>query len=335
VKEVIELIERTSKVAVLGHVMPDGDCVSSVLSLAVGLERLGKIVEAVIDSKIPYVFEKMPFVQKISSEMKISPELLIVVDSSSPDRLGRYATLPESVPTIVIDHHSTNSCFGWKNWIDSSFAATAQMVFRLNKLLGVPYDPDLATVNYLGIATDTGFFRHSNTDTRVFEDVYELSKLGANAHFVAKELLENKRFEQYKLFAEVLSRLQTVSDGKIAYSFIDYETYEKYGCTDEDSSGFVGELRALRGVEVAVLFMEYPKGKVHVSLRSKDWFDVSKVALHFGGGGHPRAAGITLEGVKLLEFMEKMLEYLKEVFALEAKVTHEGQEALERDVLGG
>lgn len=323
-EEIAELIEQVNSVVVLGHVMPDGDCVSSVLTLSVGLERLGKVVEAVIDSKIPYVFERIPFVQKISSEMEISPELLIVVDTSSPDRLGRYVTLVERIPTIVVDHHLTNSYFGWRNWIDPSFAATAQMVFRLNKLLGVPYDPDLATVNYLGIATDTGFFRNSNTDVRVFEDVYELSKLGANAHLVAKELLENKRFEQYKLFAEVLNRLQTVLDGRIAYSFIDYETYERYNCTDEDSSGFVGELRALRGVEVAVLFMEYPKGRVHVSLRSKDWFDVSKVALHFGGGGHPRAAGVTLEGVKLSELMGKMLEYLKEVFSLEARATYEG-----------
>jgi len=93
----------------------------------------------------------------------------------------------------VIDHHVTNSYFGNVNWVDPTFASTAQMIHRLNIELGVPYDERLATINYMGIATDTGFFRFSNTDSRVFRDAYELVKLGADPHFVSKMILENKR----------------------------------------------------------------------------------------------------------------------------------------------
>ncbi|MDK2949971.1 MAG: bifunctional oligoribonuclease and phosphatase NrnA [Thermotoga sp.] len=332
-KEIVDAISQYNRILVVGHIMPDGDCVSSVLSLTLGLERIGKEVRAAIDYRVPYVFENFPHIERIEQNVDFEPELVIVVDASSPDRIGRFQDLLKEVPSAVIDHHSTNVLFGKWNWVDPSFAATAQMVFRLNRKLGVEYDPVLATLNYLGIATDTGFFRHSNTDARVFEDAYELVKIGADAHFVAKEILENKRFEQFKLFAEVLERLQLLENGRIAYSYIDYDTYLRHNCTDEDSAGFVGELRSIRGVEVAVLFMEFPKGKIHVSMRSKDWFNVNEVAFELGGGGHPRAAGVTFEGEKLENVISRVIDHLLGRF--KEGVSREGEKTSQRSVLGG
>jgi phosphoesterase RecJ-like protein len=333
VDEIVKVLSQHDRILVVGHIMPDGDCVSSVLSLTLGLEKLGKEVKAAVDYKIPYVFEKFPYIDKIEENPNFDPELLVVVDASSPDRIGKFQDLLDKVPSVVIDHHSTNTNFGNWNWVDPSFAATAQMIFRINMALGVEYDSNLATLNYLGIATDTGFFRHSNADVRVFEDAYKLVKMGADAHFVAKEILENKRFEQFKLFAEVLERLQLLENGKIAYSYIDYDTYLRHNCTDEDSAGFVGELRSIRGVEVAVLFMEFPRGKIHVSMRSKDWFNVNEVAFELGGGGHPRAAGVTFEGKKIEEVIPRVINHLLKKF--KEGVESESEKIPEGDVLGG
>ncbi|MCD6552116.1 bifunctional oligoribonuclease/PAP phosphatase NrnA [Thermotoga sp.] len=332
-REIVDAISWYNRILVVGHIMPDGDCVSSVLSLTLGLEKIGKEAKAVIDYKIPYVFENFPHIERIEQSTDFEPDFVMVVDASSPDRIGKFQSLLKEIPSAVIDHHSTNVFFGRWNWVDPTFAATAQMIFRLNKELGVEYDSVLATLNYLGIATDTGFFRHSNTDARVFEDAYELVKMGADAHFVAKEILENKRFEQFKLFAEVLERLQLLENGKIAYSYIDYDTYLRHNCTDEDSSGFVGELRSIKGVEVAVLFMEFPRGKIHVSMRSKDWFNVNEVAFELGGGGHPRAAGVTFEEEKIENIIPKVVDLLLKRF--EEGVNREGERTAQRDVLGG
>ncbi len=303
-------IEKAERILVLGHVMPDGDDVSSVLSLLIGLERIGKTARGSIDYTIPWFFYELEEVKKIEpyeSLVDYDPDLIVVVDSSSPERVGRFLPLLSTKRTCVIDHHVTNTYFGNVNWVDPTFASAAQMVYRLNVELGVPYDEKLATINYMGIATDTGFFRFSNTDSRVFRDVYELVKMGADPHFVSKMILENKKVEQFKLFAEVLDRMELELNGKLVYSYITYDMYKKYNCTDEDSSGFVGELRSIRGVETAILFMEYPKGRIHVSFRSKDWFDVSEVASKLGGGGHPRAAGVTFENADVSEIMKEVI----------------------------
>jgi len=307
---IVSEIEKVEKILVLGHVMPDGDDVSSVLSLVIGLERIGKTVKGSIDYTIPWFFYELEEVKKIEPYESLTdyePDLIVVVDSSSPERVGRFLPLLSRKRTCVIDHHVTNTYFGNVNWVDPTFASAAQMIYRLNMELGVPYDEKLATINYMGIATDTGFFRFSNTDSRVFRDVYELVKLGADPHFVSKMILENRRVEQFRLFAEVLDKMELDLDGKLVYSYITYEMYKKYNCTDEDSSGFVGELRSIRGVETAILFMEYPKGKIHVSFRSKDWFNVSEVASKLGGGGHPRAAGATFENADIFEIIKEVI----------------------------
>ena len=308
--KIVSEIEKAEKILVLGHIMPDGDDVSSVLSLVIGLERIGKTVRGSIDYVIPWFFYELEEVKKIESYESLTnyePDLIVVVDASSPDRVGRFSPLLFKKRNCVIDHHVTNSYFGNVNWVDPTFASTAQMIYRLNIELGVPYDERLATINYMGIATDTGFFRFSNTDSRVFRDAYELVKLGADPHFVSKMILENKRIEQFKLFAEVLDKMKLDLDGKLVYSYITYEMYKKHNCTDEDSSGFVGELRSIKGVETAILFMEYPKGRVHVSFRSKDWFNVSEVASKLGGGGHPRAAGVTFEEADIFEVIKEII----------------------------
>ncbi len=164
----------------------------------------------------------------------------------------------------------------------------------------------------MGILTDTGFLRFPNADARVYEDATELVKLGGKPHKISSMILENKRIEQFHLFADVLEKMKTELDGKLVYSYITQDMYKKHGCTDEDSSGFVHELRSIRGVEVAVMFMEIRPKLVHVSMRSKEWFDLSQFAKSIGGGGHPRAAGASIEGKDVFEVMDYVIPKLKE-----------------------
>ncbi len=323
--EVVKAIKGANKILVVGHIMPDGDDISSVLSLSIGLERSGKEVMSGIDWKIPWIFEELEEVRRIVDydsfkESGFQPDLMVVVDVSSPDRIGRFQELIGKIPVAVIDHHSTNDQFANYNWVDKTFGACAQMVLRVNRELGVNYDERLATINLMGILTDTGFLRFPNADVRVYEDATELVRLGGKPHEISKMILENKRIEQFHLFAEVLEKMKLELNGKLVYSYITQEMYEKHGCTDEDSSGFVHELRSIRGVEVAVMFMEIRPKLVHVSMRSKDWFDLASFAKSIGGGGHPRAAGATIEGKNVFEVMDEVVPRLKEEMKREGRI---------------
>ncbi len=323
--EVVKATKGANKILVVGHIMPDGDDISSVLSLSIGLERSGKEVMSGIDWKIPWIFEELEEVRRIVDydsfkESGFQPDLMVVVDVSSPDRIGRFQELIGKVPVAVIDHHSTNDQFANYNWVDKTFGACAQMVLRVNRELGVNYDEGLATINLMGILTDTGFLRFPNADVRVYEDATELVRLGGKPHEISKMILENKRIEQFHLFAEVLEKMKLELNGKLVYSYITQEMYEKHGCTDEDSSGFVHELRSIRGVEVAVMFMEIRPKLVHVSMRSKDWFDLASFAKSIGGGGHPRAAGATIEGKNVFEVMDEVVPRLKEEMKREGRI---------------
>uniref|UniRef100_A0A7C4W8T7 Bifunctional oligoribonuclease/PAP phosphatase NrnA n=1 Tax=Fervidobacterium thailandense TaxID=1008305 RepID=A0A7C4W8T7_9BACT len=318
---IVAEISNASKILVVGHIMPDGDDVSSVLSLSLGLSRLGKDIVAGIDWRIPWYFYDFEETGTIKSYEEVersdfSPELIICVDSSSPDRVGRFQNYFAGRTVCVIDHHGTNTLFGTHNWVDTKFGSTAQMVFRINQALEVPYDERLATLNLMGIATDTGFFRYSNADELAFSDAARLVSMGAKAHLVSR-IFENRRIEQFNLLSTMIQHLQLEMDGQLAYSYLSKEDYERNNCSEDDSGGFVGELRSIRGVELAIFFSEYSGGEVHVSFRSKDWFDCSKLAVLLGGGGHPRAAGCTLKG-DLFAIIEEVLKEAKTLMTIEA-----------------
>ncbi len=310
-------LNLAKKVLVVGHIMPDGDDISSVLSATLGLQKLGKEVLASIDWRIPWYFYEFDETNIIKGYDEVinsgfEPDFMLIVDASSPDRIGRFQEFLGKVRTAVVDHHGTNTLFGTLNWVDTRFGSTAQMVLRINTELGVPYDERLATINLMGIATDTGFFRYSNADEIVFSDATKLVSMGGKAYLVSR-IFENKRIEQFKLLSTMVEHIRTEIDGQIVYSYLSKEDYESNNCTEDDSGGFVGELRSIQGVELAIFFSEYEKNDVHISFRSKDWFDCSKLAVVLGGGGHPRAAGCTLKG-ELSVIVEQVIREAKLMF---------------------
>ncbi|MBO8160276.1 MAG: bifunctional oligoribonuclease/PAP phosphatase NrnA [Thermosipho sp. (in: Bacteria)] len=318
---IVGLINESKKILVIGHIMPDGDDISSVLSLCLGLEKLGKEVVCAIDWKIPSYFYEIPEVSLIKSYEEVKeykPDLVVIVDASSPDRVGRFSEMLEKYRVIVIDHHATNVYFGNYNWVDPTFAATAQMILRLNEELGIKYDERLSHLNLMGIETDTGFFRYSNADEKVFKDAAKLISYGAKPDQIARMILENKKVEQFKLLSRMIEKLRIDCNGLLAYSYLTQKDYKDFNCTEEDSGGFVSELRSLKGIEVAVFLSEYVEGEVHVSFRSKEWFDVNKIAVILGGGGHQRAAGTTLKG-NIEEIVEEVIKVTKSLLESETK----------------
>ncbi|MFN3692266.1 MAG: DHH family phosphoesterase [Fervidobacterium sp.] len=317
---IVAKINNSNKILVVGHIMPDGDDISSVLSATLGLKSIGKEVLTGIDWRIPWYFYQFPEVSEILTfdEIKkiyqdgFDPEMILILDASSPDRVGRFQDFFNNREVCVVDHHGTNTLFGTYNWVDTRFGSTAQMVLRINTELGVQYNERMATINLMGIATDTGFFRYSNADEIVFSDATKLVSYGAKMYEVSR-IFENKRLEQFKLFSTLIEHMKIELDGQIVYSYLSKKDYENNNCTEDDSGGFVGELRSIQGIELAIFLSEYENGEVHVSFRSRDWFDCSKLAVLLGGGGHQRAAGCTLKG-NLDAIVEEVIREAKTMF---------------------
>ena len=309
---VIGRIKEGERFLVIGHIKPDGDDISSVASLTMILRKAGKIAEGCIADRIPWFFRRLAGAGSIKGVDELRGyrfDTSITVDASDLFRIGEAVELlGGDIPDITLDHHKTNKGFGKIDFCDPSYAAAAMIVYEIGKQL-VDYDPELAEATLLGIATDTGFFKYANTDERVFAYAAELVRNGADIQRIASAVLEHRTVNEIKLLIDMFATLKLSLGGRLATAYVSAEMIERNGCTEDDTSGMVGEIRAIDGVEVAILFIEWPRRNVHVSFRSKEYVDVSEIAIAFRGGGHSRAAGCSLAGVELEDVMKKVIPF--------------------------
>ncbi|GAB4311436.1 MAG: bifunctional oligoribonuclease/PAP phosphatase NrnA [Candidatus Bipolaricaulota bacterium] len=306
----MDRLGSAQRVLVIGHASPDGDAIGSVAGLVLILRKQGKKAVGCIADGVPWFYRSLLGEDLIRTPDQIEGavfDTVVAVDSSDLARLGdAQALLRGGAPDIVLDHHRTNRGFGRLNYCDPDSPATALIVYEIAQAL-VPVDVELAQILLLGIATDTGFFKYGNSDHRVLEVATELVKRGASLQRIASAVLENKTPNGLKLLAKMLDTVTLAADGKLAYGWVSAAMLSETGCTQQEAEGFVGEVRALHGVEVALLFVESPPGEVHVSLRSKSHVDVSEIAVELGGGGHPRAAGCLLKVPGVREAVQEVV----------------------------
>jgi bifunctional oligoribonuclease and PAP phosphatase NrnA len=319
---VIESLRTGQRFLVIGHIRPDGDDVSSVASLVMILRRMGKTAEGCIADPLPNFFERLSgdgTIKGVDELRDYVYDTSITVDSSDLARIGDAVELLENgMPDITLDHHKSNVGFGTMNFCDSAYAATAMIVYEIGKQL-VEFDSALAETLLLGIATDTGFFRYTSADERVFAYAAALVRTGANIGRITQAILEHRTLDEIHLHTAMFKTLEISADGRLAAAYVTDEMMAATGCTDDDTAGLVGQLRAIGGVEVAIMFIESSQGTIHVSLRSKNVVDVSEIAIKFGGGGHARAAGCSVSDSKLDELMNDVIveaeEAIKNTFS--------------------
>lgn len=297
------------------HTQPDGDAIGSLLALGLSLEAVGKRVEMVLPGGVSTVFRFLEGTEKISPEASRRPEVVISLDCAERSRL----CLPEWVfdhnPLVLnIDHHISNDSFGDLNLIFPDLAATGQIVYGLLKTGEFPIDQRIAVAVYTAVATDTGFFRFSNTSGEVIKLAAELvDKYQFSPSYIAEHVYEERTYLSVRLMGAVLSTLQLSEDKKVSWMVMDQEALERFPVELEETENFVNYASSIRGVEVGLLFKEIQPGEVKVSWRSKEPVDVSILAANFGGGGHARAAGCTLNG-SVSEAVDKVLFSLKNYF---------------------
>ncbi len=296
-EQILSAIKTYNSIVITSHIEPDGDSLGSVLGLARALSKTGKNIFVPLDSNIPDKYSFLAEMLLPYRELLPNPELAVVIDCSSPDRIdwGVYGS-PPSVPIVNIDHHVGNMMFGDMNWVDENAAACGEMIYYLIKKLGLELDEISATGLFTAILTDTGRFSFVNTKPNIFRIAAELQEAGADPKKIGEALYCNYSPSYLKNVGIALCNLKILSDGKVAFMVLDHKNAQEFGTRVNDSEGIVDFAIAIKGVEVAALFKEVDDDKVKVSLRSRGAIDVSRIAQLFGGGGHKNAAGCTIYG---------------------------------------
>lgn len=299
--DIFEEVKGAGKIAISGHIKPDGDCIGSCLGLYCYLRK--RMPEAVIKiylEKPDYCFRNVPKIDCIEEQVDETEvfDVFIALDTI-PERMGdAYLIYRNAHKTINVDHHISNAAgCGMVNFVNPDASATAEVVYDLMNKTYV--DKDIATLLYMGIAHDTGVFRFSNTSSKTLHAVADMVSYGFDFSTLIDETYYEKTYTQNMVQGQVVLDSKLLLDGKVIVGAADRELMKQFGAGKADFEGVVNQLLLTEGVEVAVFMSEREPGQFKVSLRaSTDLVDVSKVAVAFDGGGHVRAAGCTLEGDK-------------------------------------
>lgn len=310
---VVGEIERGKRFLVVSHVNPEGDAVGSLLGLALALRGIGKDVVAFLEDEVPDVCRFLPGSDTIVHSLDgVEPvDCTFAVDCGQIERLGEdFVRFNGRGRLVNLDHHKTNDEFGDINIVLPGASAAGEIVYDLLKAARIPINADVATNLYVAIHTDTGSFRYASATPEAFRKAGELVSFGADPWDVSRNVYESYPAKRFEALSMVLSTLETVSEGRIAVLKVTLDMLKKVGGGKDIVDGFVNYARAIKGVEVGVLFRECGPDEYKVSLRSKGNIDVSGVAKSFGGGGHPHASGFNISG-EFGEVKQKVLDALR------------------------
>jgi phosphoesterase RecJ-like protein len=291
----IEHLQQTSSFLLITHVSPDSDAIGSLLGLTHALRLLGKNVTPSCSDPIRDRFDILPGNMEVLSEVKGSFDCVIALDCGDELRLGSiWADLPEPKPFLInIDHHISNTRFGQINWVDPSAASTAELVLLLIDQLGVTLNRDIATCLLYGIVGDTLGFRTPNTTPLQLQYAERCMEAGASLNDSIAHQFNRRSQALVCLWGKALNALK-VKD-RIVYTAISKAMRDScgMGTTELGLSSF---LISMNEVDRAAVLLERDDGRIEISMRAKPGFNVSDAAVALGGGGHPLAAGTTIDG---------------------------------------
>lgn len=294
------LIEEARSIVLLAHEHPDPDALGSALGLAFALEPLGKVCTVACADPAPASFTFLPGRERIVTELPhLDFDLVIALDAGEFSRYGRlyeqHKTFFDSATTLNIDHHISSSGCGQVNIIDPVAAATAELLTVFLAHQGVPISQDAAICLLAGVITDTRSFEFDATTPRTLAVGAYLVMCGAVPQDIVKPMYRMKPLAKARLWGETLRTLDTAMDGRVVWATLTQEQLRAAEASPDMDDGLPSYLMDIEGVALAALFKQQENGTTKVSLRSAHPYNAAAICQRFGGGGHVRAAGCTLE----------------------------------------
>ncbi|MGO1367935.1 MAG: DHH family phosphoesterase [Senegalia sp. (in: firmicutes)] len=299
---ILKELDRFDQIYLISHVNPDGDSIGSLLALGKALKNIYN--DKVILLKSDNIPNKFMFLKDIDllSNLDVldnikDNSILITLDCGDISRIGSTLNYIEKFNKIInIDHHISNDKFGDINILDSKTSSTGEIVFNLLKDNKLKIDKNIATSLYMAISTDTGSFKYESATSKTYKAAAELLEYDIDKSKIIFELYQNRSIEKTNIFIEAIKNIEFHNDNKIGNTTVTLEMMRKVNASPEDVNGIVEFIRDTENVEVAYVIKEVENNKFKISFRSKAYLDVSAIANVFGGGGHIRASGITIDG---------------------------------------
>ncbi|MBK8904646.1 MAG: bifunctional oligoribonuclease/PAP phosphatase NrnA [Anaerolineaceae bacterium] len=296
---ILTAVQQANNILVITHIGPDGDAVGSITAVGVALRQMGKRAALLCDDPIPERFSYLPLadqVQPPNENRAINYDLLIAVDCGDETRMGQsFANLPKTVPTIInIDHHVTNTYFGDIQHVVPEAVSATEILYDLFKHIGLTITTDLAMCLLTGVVTDTLGFRTVGVTAKTLRIASELVDAGADLPLITMQGLSLKPYSTAQLWQIGLNNMR-LEDGLI-WTKINNTQREAIGYNNTSTGGLVNFLGNVTQAAISAVLLEMNDGTVRVGFRCNPPYSVSELALNLGGGGHPLAAGCSLEG---------------------------------------
>lgn len=311
-KKVFHELGLAQRVLVISHIRPDGDAVGSLIGLGLSLQDCGKDVQMVLSDGLPEIFRHIPGSNQVHKKADGEFEMIVVVDCSDRSRAGDALNgIP--LPEVNIDHHPTNTGFGRYNLIDESAVATSEMLGQFLPEFGFPISKQVADALLFGMITDTLGFRTTNMTPRAMKTAALLMEAGADLPGLYQRGLLNRSYAAARYWGAGLSNLER--DGRIIWATLSLEDRSAVSYPGRDDADLINFLSTIDDIDVVVMFIEQHKGQVKVSWRATPAYDISQVAMQFGGGGHKAASGATIEG-DLKEVQSKVISRTKVILGV-------------------
>lgn len=301
---VSQKFKAAEKILVVSHIRPDGDAVGSALGLGLSLQLSGKQVQMVLSDGVPPSFRHLPDVDQLRHHPEGEFDLICVVDCSDIQRTGN-ALEGYPQPDLNIDHHITNLRFARINLVDPQAVATAEILTELIQAIGLPMPPSVAAAFLTGIITDTLGFRTSNIKPDTLRLAAKLMETGVDMPELYRRALITRSFEATRFWGAGLSTLER--EDRMVWATLSMDDRKAAGYNGRDDADLINVLASIEDADIALIFVEQPNHHVKVSWRAQPGFDVSQVALKFGGGGHPPASGADITG-DLVDVQSRVLE---------------------------
>ncbi len=296
--ELIHTLKESNNIVITTHLIPDADGIGSEIALCLALKKLGKNVICCNDEPL---LERYRYLDphhnvvghdQLKEKFEQTPELIVVVDTNTIERTGhKLTTLAHSsgADIIYIDHHPCKQHGKNGHYIDTSAAATGQMVGELIKEMQIEIDPYIALPLYTAILIDTSSFRYPTVTADTHQLIAELMSTGIKPPLAYNGIYGAKKIEHMHLLGKVLSNASLDNTGSIAWIVLTADELEEYDVDIEDTHGFINNLLILDKVKITCMFRD-DGDRVKVSLRSTSGLDVGSVAINLGGGGHSHSA---------------------------------------------
>lgn len=309
-ERIAERLKSAKRVLIASHTRPDGDAYGSALSLCRALNTLGIETEVCIDSDVPSNLASfVDGIDLVKKKPQGEYDTFVTVDCADEQRLGLlseefFLARRRRITTVNIDHHVSNTRYAKYNFVRVC-ASNCLNISQLIAYMGVPFDKKTAEYLMIGLMSDSGHFSHDDVDAEAFSLAAKLVAVGVDVRYYHYNLFKKQSKTRAALYARTMCNIRYYFEDRFAAIVITKRAMEECGADQSMTEGFVDFPLNVDGVEVAASLLEVKKGQYRVSLRSKKYADVNKIAGVYGGGGHVRASGCMLFG-ELEEVLDKL-----------------------------